>query len=918
MNKKFLSAILFGALMVTSTGTFVSCKDYDDDIDAINKELTDLKSQIEALQTEVNNGNWVTSLTPVEGGFTVAFKDGKSYTIVNGKDGEKGDKGEDGKGTEVSVKDGYWYIDGEKTDFLAVTSEDLKEVKVPYINDEDGYWYFYNEKGEAEKSPYKAIGAAYAVEANGVITLHMPDANGKMQSIKLPTAASAITGIEFLKDADYQSIQENNEIELLYWDATATTKWKGPRGNIAQGTITYSTNLQTALTSGKGYENILYTRIAPATVDASELEFNLVDSKDNVASIKLAAARHTEMLTRAAENGLYSVTVTPGSYVGTVDAFKGQFLYRGNEKAMALKPATANYKSLYNVAVTPSVKTDIDLGDIYFDFTTTPITAVGTDLIVSTPPIVIPVERQIKVGETVEVSVEKKYNLYDMYLTVSEEDKALFGIVFGEDGRTFKATKSPDNVTDATIDLEVHTLPNAGDDNNIVVTTITVEINRTLGEATYDKQTKQPTKVNDTFLVSADKLKASLGSDLNAWYASVQTGVNVLEGIYNDEACTYNLVTASAIAANQLSVTMNVDNDNQVTPANIATKLNYLKFQLNIDQTNKALKIGKTYYAKLSFVDKTSTKELNYVVVPFELTKPELSTILVKESGVFRDGGNIAHAYLYHGDATWDGTWTSASTTAAVSRYYIDEAFTDMLKKLSDANMTTYAFAANDGAGYVTDVEGNSTNKVTSYFATVSTATKATTVRPYVQLIEDTNGDSNRDMAGYKKNLNVAFTGHYLDVAEDSWKYSQNYQFRVMSPILEGEAVAANKVVEVSATGKTQIFKESIWAKTYNNDVKYNIFKTFVETTNNVSWYREDIKNVTFSTGNKNVFEVTIATPTDPQKANTATGAKAVDSYIEVEGKSENTAKLNVAVDDIWGYTLNSSVDIKTTLNTGK
>ena len=37
MNKKFLSAILFGALMVTSTGTFVSCKDYDEDIDSINK-----------------------------------------------------------------------------------------------------------------------------------------------------------------------------------------------------------------------------------------------------------------------------------------------------------------------------------------------------------------------------------------------------------------------------------------------------------------------------------------------------------------------------------------------------------------------------------------------------------------------------------------------------------------------------------------------------------------------------------------------------------------------------------------------------------------------------------------------------------------------------------------------------------------
>ena len=70
MNK-ILSAILFGALMVSSTGTFVSCKDYDDDIDAINKELTDIKSQLAALQTEVDGGNWVTELVDVEGGFKV-------------------------------------------------------------------------------------------------------------------------------------------------------------------------------------------------------------------------------------------------------------------------------------------------------------------------------------------------------------------------------------------------------------------------------------------------------------------------------------------------------------------------------------------------------------------------------------------------------------------------------------------------------------------------------------------------------------------------------------------------------------------------------------------------------------------------------------------------------------------------------
>ena len=50
MNKKFLSAILFGALMVTSTGTFVSCKDYDDDIENLQGQINNLatKSDVEA------------------------------------------------------------------------------------------------------------------------------------------------------------------------------------------------------------------------------------------------------------------------------------------------------------------------------------------------------------------------------------------------------------------------------------------------------------------------------------------------------------------------------------------------------------------------------------------------------------------------------------------------------------------------------------------------------------------------------------------------------------------------------------------------------------------------------------------------------------------------------------------------------
>ena len=53
MNKKFLSAILFGALMVTSTGTFVSCKDFGDDIDNVQEQVNAAKSDITALQSQL-------------------------------------------------------------------------------------------------------------------------------------------------------------------------------------------------------------------------------------------------------------------------------------------------------------------------------------------------------------------------------------------------------------------------------------------------------------------------------------------------------------------------------------------------------------------------------------------------------------------------------------------------------------------------------------------------------------------------------------------------------------------------------------------------------------------------------------------------------------------------------------------------
>ena len=60
MRKKYLSALLFGALLVTSTGTFTSCKDYDDDINNLQEQIDklatkeDMEAKLSQMQTAID------------------------------------------------------------------------------------------------------------------------------------------------------------------------------------------------------------------------------------------------------------------------------------------------------------------------------------------------------------------------------------------------------------------------------------------------------------------------------------------------------------------------------------------------------------------------------------------------------------------------------------------------------------------------------------------------------------------------------------------------------------------------------------------------------------------------------------------------------------------------------------------------
>ncbi len=202
MNKKYLSVILFGALMLGTTGTFTSCKDYDDDINNLQTQITANADAIKKLQDLVGEGKWVTSVVGIENGIKVTMNDGTTADIL----GINGEDGKDGKdGTVVTIIDGFWAFDGVKSEYPAVpgSASEAHEIKIS----EDGYWMIWDtEKGEYVTTTYAVAPVSAAQNSNGSWTITIKNADGTTSSINIP--ATALASIE---------LDQASEKDMTYW-----------------------------------------------------------------------------------------------------------------------------------------------------------------------------------------------------------------------------------------------------------------------------------------------------------------------------------------------------------------------------------------------------------------------------------------------------------------------------------------------------------------------------------------------------------------------------------------------------------------------------------------------------------------------------------------------------------------------------
>ena len=528
MNKKFLSAILFGALMVSSTGTFVSCKDYDDDIDEINSKIDKIETTLSELESKIGDKG-VTSVTFDEKTGVLTVVDGtgtKTYTIkTTAPEVEKTVVTVDGKDLKVDGK-----VIGQLGDTVEVKDNEL------YVNG-------------------KATGikvGKYAIlenDADGMYTITLPDANGEMKTIKLPKATSGLMNVtaNVAKFTAKNTVIPSTAPKGIAWGkATRAITWKGAKGNIAKGQL-----LLGRYTEGE-------VTVVPSSYNLGAQTLKLVASDGSAAPVTVTATANNDLIydeRAASANGNWTVAITMDETV-TADNIATAFATEVEGDAKNLKYALSVNGDLvtgYEFVIdtdetaeaTALAATSIKVGEVD-----------GTDAAKDgTPPLAI---SNFKLG-TNEIIIEDKdasnadaHKVYDAYLEIGDIDKA------GRYGVTVNGMKitAPDKAAKQEIPFIVHILDVTGNETKqyIKVTFVTATVeDEPIADQTYKLMPEKNFVIDlgNTFTgltdEQADKVQGNItwATDGKFFKADI-TESNVT--YYTDAACKKEVTNLSSAA----------------------------------------------------------------------------------------------------------------------------------------------------------------------------------------------------------------------------------------------------------------------------------------------------------------------------------------------------------------------------------
>ena len=845
MNKKFLSAILFGTLMVTSAGTFVSCKDYDDDIDNLQGQIDANKAGIEELKKLIGEGDYVTNVTKDGDNIVVSFKNAGDKTIEL----------KDEVGSICKVENGELYIDGKATGIKISADAPVTEFK-PAVKVEDGKWAVLQADGTYKTTGIPATGVTVSGSQTEGFILTFVNAEGEETVIELPTAASRITSLSVANGAE-----TTVKLNKYTFGITAENKkaWEKATGK----TVTSAKFIV-----ADNAENKVSVRVNPVDVDATAIEFVAINGKNevlpNVTFVANEDKNYATEVRAAYGNGLYHMTVK-------------QFTLADDKASDALDKAMANDKGYYALTANKVYRAEYNM-----KFQIEAATAAIGDILVDDKE----VENEavtVDAGKAHSVTVENEEDLYDLYLSASQEDIKLFGLEFDNEKGTFTITKTPDVVTAANFDLTVHTLDNSGE---VAEETITVTLSDVIvTDADYATRTLAIV-ANNTEDVSEDKnfftadmatMTKALGNELDAWKRKV---ANASVAFYSDAKCE------KAVEGDKGVVLTFVDAEGKELTENAIKSAVDMKFAVTNATASKAFKVNTVYYAKVTFTT-TGDSELNSVVVPFKFTVPTLASMFATEAAVFK--GDVAYAYMNVADQT--------SGEAAYSLKRAFAKYPEVSLDMDDETAIVGDYTSADLADVAETFDENA--KIT--------------------LKADVDADEKTNIpAGYAKELIVIAS----DKDYEGWAYGEGegeyvFKVKVMSPIFEGTVTSIESAVEIPATSVDgyKLGNKDIQGTTYNK-VAYKVLQDAVNEKGEGYWKRPEIASVEAAVASDRVIK--IGNEGKAVDAAMATDGKTVvEGYIQVLPQNIATTTeetINVSVTDTWGFVKVNPIKVKVTV----
>ena len=636
MRKKYLSALLFGALLFASAGTFTSCKDYDDDINNLQTQINDVKAAVTELQAKVESGKYVTDVTKEGDGIKITWNDNSSSVIetIKGADGTVVTMGENGN----------WFIDGKDTgvSYKAEQSESGVNGHDAQIS-EDGYWMVWDaEAGEYVKTQYVA-GGVIAVETTGGWNLTVNDETGATQTIFVPSS-STMGYIDVLGNdlANYPTFYGLADMKALYGINEKDVEY-GP----ADAKKTLQKGLYTTL------DRDLMIVVNPQGTDASDYTFSLTNSgNQSTGLIFKDAVPYEGVLSRATSaNGVWVLPHDFTRYEDIEDArTKNYLLFKANDGPKHALSLTATLNNT-------TVKTPYNLG--------ASLKKIG--------------EVTVKVDPLTNCAVGKEYvptyaatsidanAVYDYWLTFEQSADnlkyvELYGAKIVNDGHAFTYTRE------------------TGVNNNIKLV-----YNYILMDGTIVQGDKAPQftalmreEMATEHTVTLERLNVPMDAEfidgkdnkeltwVDNWVWSNQ-GKNVfalnteaypLTSLLADMSDVEKAVWNSALANNSVKLTViggegdnnqGDDNDNMGHNVRYAvdTKNNTITFQFCVSEGYPYnFSLNNAYQLTLTVNDQDTGTPVASIVLPFEFTQPTLD--ITRENGekaIWNEKKNVLSIY---------------------------------------------------------------------------------------------------------------------------------------------------------------------------------------------------------------------------------------------------------------------------------